>query len=308
MKKILLILLLCIVVVACSNKENINKQVKHKLKIVATTFPQYDFIRAIAKDKVELKLLIKPGIETHNYEPSPSDIKLLGNSDIVVNIGAHNDVWVSKIIEELTHKPTLISLVNLTNVLTDEIKEGMTNINANPNLVDEHVWTDPNKVIEIVQKLTDLLSEKDPNNASEYTKNAQEYISKLKKLDQDFKALANKAKNKTIIVADRFPFRYLVERYGFNYYAAFSGCSHETEVSAKTVKFLIDKVEQLAIPFIYTIEFSNQKIAKSISHDTNVKILNLHSAHNISPQDFNQGLTYLDIMQHNLNNLKSVIN
>ena len=173
--------------------------------------------------------------------------------------------------------------------------------------LDEHVWTSPRNAMIIVNKLGKTLSELDPANADVYAANAGAYAAKLADLDKEYKDLVAGAVRKTIIVGDRFPLRYLADAYGLNYFAAFTGCSTDTEASAGTIAFLIDEVKEHQIPIVFYIEFSNQKIANAIAEATGAKTREIHSAHNVSKQDFESGVTYYDLMKKNLIVLKEAL-
>lgn len=173
---------------------------------------------------------------------------------------------------------------------------------------DEHVWTSPQNAIQIVKKLTAELSKVDPDNADYYKKNSENYIKKLKGLDKKFEDVVKNGKRKEIIFGDRFPFRYFVDRYGLKYYAAFPGCSTDTEASASTVAFLTNKVKEDQIPVIFHIELSNNKIAESIAEATGAKILQLNAVHNVTKEDFDKGETYLSLMEKNLKPLEEALN
>lgn len=173
---------------------------------------------------------------------------------------------------------------------------------------DEHVWTSPQNAIQIVKKLTAELSKVDPDNADYYKKNSENYIKKLKGLDKKFEDVVKNGKRKEIIFGDRFPFRYFVDRYGLKYYAAFPGCSTDTEASASTVAFLTNKVKEDQIPVIFHIELSNNKIAESIAEATGAKILQLNAVHNVTKGDFEKGETYLSLMEKNLKPLEEALN
>lgn len=173
---------------------------------------------------------------------------------------------------------------------------------------DEHVWTSPQNAIQIVKKLTAELSKVDPDNADYYKKNSENYIKKLKGLDKKFEDVVKNGKRKEIIFGDRFPFRYFVDRYGLKYYAAFPGCSTDTEASASTVAFLTNKVKEDQIPVIFHIELSNNKIAESIAEATGAKMLQLNAVHNVTKEDFEKGETYLSLMEKNLKPLEEALN
>jgi zinc transport system substrate-binding protein len=172
---------------------------------------------------------------------------------------------------------------------------------------DEHVWTSPQNAKLIVQKITGVLAQVDGPNAAEYEKNASAYLAKLTDLDAAFRNMIGGAKRKTFIFGDRFPFRYFADAYGLNYFAAFPGCSTETECSAATVAFLVDKVRAEKIPVVFHIELSNEKIADTICEETGAKKMLLHAVHNISKRDFEGGVNYHDLMVQNVQNLKEAL-
>lgn len=333
MKKIITILLslliLFTVITSCQNidknnqkNDNENPKVETHLSIVTTIFPQYDFTRQIVGDLAEVHMLLKPGAESHSYEPTPQDIKLIQNSDLFIYVGGENDTWIEGIIESMGEQaPDTMRLIDLVDTLDEDIVEGMQHKHENNNNeetendkadehdheLDEHVWTSPIKAIEIVKKITEVLSKKDPVNANVFQTNSENYIEDLETLDQEFRDIVKNAKRKTILVADRFPFRYLVEEYGIDYYAAFTGCSTDTEASAATVAFLINKTNELQLPYIFSIELSNEKIANSIVESTNAKKLTLHSIHNLSKEELAEGETYISLMQKNAKNLAKAL-
>lgn len=292
-----------------------------RLSIVASIFPQYDFVRQIVGDKADVTMLLKPGAESHSYEPTPQDIKTIHSSDLFIYTGGENDSWVEGILKSSDNQgPKTMRLVDLVDTVSEEVVEGMEHDHDHDydddhdhdndddhdhdHELDEHVWTSPVKAIEIVEKITDELVELDPNNAEEYRVNSEKYINDLKKLDADFRAVVADAKRNVILFGDRFPFRYLADEYGLKYYAAFTGCSTDTEASAATVAFLIDKTKELGLPVVFTIELSNEKIADSIVEATGVKKLTLHSIHNLSVEDLEAGETYISLMERNVENLK----
>jgi zinc transport system substrate-binding protein len=188
-----------------------------------------------------------------------------------------------------------------------EIGEFMAGHEHEETELDEHVWTSPKNAKLIVQKISDALCKADSANAEVYKQNTQAYLSKLDELDAAFQQVVDSAARKTLIVGDRFPFRYLADAYGLAYFAAFPGCSTETEASAATVAFLIDKVKDEEIPVVFHAELSNQKMANTISEATGAKVLLLHACHNITKAEFEQGISYLDLMQQNVENLKEAL-
>jgi zinc transport system substrate-binding protein len=172
---------------------------------------------------------------------------------------------------------------------------------------DEHVWTSPRNAKLIVRKIADTLKRRDAANAAAYETNAADYLAKLTELDAAFQAVVNGARRKTFVFGDRFPFRYFADAYGLSYFAAFPGCSTETECSAATIAFLINKVRSEGIPVVFHIELSNEKITDTICEETGARKLLLHAVHNISKRDFDRGANYYDLMSQNVQNLREAL-
>ena len=289
-----------------------------KLNIVTTIFPQYDFARQITKNKAEITMLLAPGVESHSYEPTPQDIIKIQKSDAFIYVGGESDEWVKEILESMdTSKMAVINLMDCVEPVKEEIVEGMEeekdegDEHKNGEEIieyDEHIWTSPRNAMLITNKIAEELSRIDSKNAEEYKKNAADYVKELQKLDKDFQSVVESGKRKTIAFGDRFPFRYFADAYGLSYTAAFPGCSTDTEPSAATIAYIIDKVKNEKLPVIYYIEFSNHKVADSISEATGAKALLLHSCHNVSREDLDKGVTYLDLMKKNVENLKEALN
>ncbi|MDR0485893.1 MAG: metal ABC transporter substrate-binding protein [Elusimicrobiota bacterium] len=285
-----------------------------KLKIVVSIFPQYDFTRQITKGLADIEMLIAPGAESHSFEPTPQDIIKIKNSDIFIYIGGESDAWIDKILKSMdASDKKIIALMNLIDPVEEELVEGMQDDEQDAEEggeekeYDEHIWTSPKNAIEIVKSLCEILQEADPKNARAYQKNTSAYIKQLENLDEELQSIAKGGKRKTIVVGDRFPFRYLADELKLQYFAAFPGCSTETQPSAKTIAFLINKVKTEKIPVVFYIEFSNQKIADIIVERSGAKKLLLHSAHNVSKTDFEKGISYLDIMKTNAEHLKEAL-
>ncbi|MDR1021494.1 MAG: metal ABC transporter substrate-binding protein [Synergistaceae bacterium] len=286
-----------------------------KISIVTTIFPQYDFARAIAGDKADMTMLLRPGAESHTYDPTPRDILKIKDCDVFIYGGGESDEWVNRVLESVdTSKMKIISLMDCVDVVEEEIVEGMQEEEEEEEghdheaEYDEHVWTSPKNVKVIVQKISDVLTDVDPANAGVYTKNAADYLVELDKLDKAFADVVKGASRKTLVFGDRFPFRYFADAYGLNYFAAFPGCSTETEASVATVAFLINKAKAEKIPVVFHIELSNEKIADTICEATGAKKLLFHASHNISRDDFQNGVTYLDIMTANVGALNEALN
>ena len=307
MKKtnILLIILSIFLITGCKLKTNNDKKL-----IIATNFPSYDAARAIIgdSDTIELKMLLKPGSDIHDFEPTPKDIKNIIDSSLFIYVGGESDEWIDDVLGDVNKDKTkLVKLMDLVDLKEEEIVDGMES-DEEEEEYDEHIWTSPLNEIIIINYLKDEIIKIDPDNKDIYEKNASDYINQLKDIDNEFKDIVKNGKRKTIIFGDRFPLRYFVDLYDLDYYAAFPGCSEQTEASAKTISFLINKVKSENIPVVFKIELSNGKIADTIANETNAKVLEFHTAHNISLKDFNNGITYVDIMKKNIKALKEALN
>lgn len=295
-----------------------------KLNIVCTTFPQYDWMRQILGeelDDTELTMLIANGADLHNYQPTAEDIAKVGSADLFVYVGGESDVWVEDALKEATN-PNLKSVNMLdvlgTDVKEEEIVEGMMSEEEEEEEgeeegpeYDEHVWLSLKNAHALVQALSDELQTIDADHASVYEKNTTDYLARIDDLDEKYEKMVKDASLHTVVFGDRFPFRYLVDDYGLNYYAAFVGCSAETEASFKTITFLAKKVDEEQLPAILTIEKSDQKIAKTIQENTKKKdqnILAMHSLQSVTEQDLTDGFTYEKAMQDNLAVLQQALN
>jgi len=284
-----------------------------KLNVVSVIFPSYDFVRVIASDRVNLVMLLPPGAESHSYEPSPRDIITIEKSDLFIYPGGENYAWADRILDSMdspAKKTKALQLMDMVDTVKEEEQvEGMqadADTDTGP-AYDEHVWTSPKNAKSIVAGLAQALCALDPANADFYRENAGDYSERLDELDALFRSIVDGAKRKTIVFGDRFPFRYFTDAYGLKYYAAFPGCSTETEPSAATLAFLINKIKSENIPVVFYIELSNEKMADTISEATGAKKLLLHSCHNVTRKDFENGVSYLDIQKMNAEHLKEAL-
>jgi len=293
-----------------------------KITVTSVIFPSYDFVREIAGDRVNLILLLSPGSESHSFEPSPLDIITIRESDLFIFPGSENAKWVDRILDSLGEsygqKMKILKLTDLVEAVEEELVEGMEDDHDDHHhedeehdddipALDEHVWTSPLNAKVIVAAITEALCELDSVNADFFRQNAADYFTRLNALDAEFRLLVESAKRRIIVFGDRFPFRYLANTYGLKYFAAFPGCSTETEPSASTVAFLINKVKSENIPVIFHIELSNEKIADVISESTGAKKLLLHSSHNLTKRDFDSGANYIDLQKANIVNLREAL-
>lgn len=303
MKKIFSILIILLIICGCRNSKS------NKITIVTTNFPSYDFVRSITKNSdIEVKMLLKPGMEMHGYEPTPQDIIDINNSKLFIYVGGESDSWIDDVLQDInTDNKKIIKLMDLVDLCDEEIKDGM-DIEEEDKESDEHVWTSPLNAIKIIDSLKEEIKDIDPDNSSLYEDNANNYIDEIKEIDSEIRDIVKNSKRKELIFGDRFPLLYFVKEYNLDYYAAFPGCSEQTEASAKTISFLIDKVKSDNIPVIFHIELSNSKIADTIASETGTKVLKFNSAHNITKDEFDKGVTYVDLMKDNIKVLKEALN
>lgn len=294
-----------------------------KITIISTTFPGYDFARAVVGDneEVEIEMLLAPGSESHTYEPSPQDIINIGNADMFIYVGGESDEWVEEILSDIdTSDMKIIKLMDYVTVYEEEIVEGMEVSEEHDHDAeeseehdheeveyDEHVWTSPVNAIILVEEIGSQIIEILPDSEEELNENKNNYMSELEKIDLEIVEVVENAVRTEVIFGDRFPLRYFVSEYNLDYYAAFPGCSEQTEASAATIAFLIDKVNEDNIPVIFSIELSSNEIAQAIADETDAVILEFHAAHNITQTDFDNGVTYVELMQRNIEALKEAL-
>lgn len=299
-------------------------------KVVATIFPQYDFARAIGGDRIELSMLLKPGMDSHSYSPSPQDIINIQNCDLFIYIGGENDHWVEKILDSFDEGkgPKTLRLIDSVSAVEEELAEGMQEEDhghghdhghahedgaeeyghEHEAEYDEHIWTSPRNAEKMAAAIKEALASVDPENSSFYEENARAYAAELEKLDEDLRRTTGGGRRRLLVFGDRFPFRYLTDEYGLKYAAAFPGCSAESEASAATVAYLIDKVRKENVPVVFHIEMSDEKTADAICRETGAKKMLLHSCHNLSREEIEEGATYVALMRKNLENLKEALN
>lgn len=305
----LLSLALLFTATACSSKnsESENKPDSGKISIVSTIFPPYDFAKHIAGENAELKILLPPGNESHTYEPSPSDIIAIQECDVFLYIGGENEQWAEKLLGNADSSEVkavkLIDTVDLIYEDEGEEKSG-TEHEGHHHEYDQHIWTSPANSILMLDAICDAICEADSENAEKYKANRDSYKAEITALQSDIKSAADSAANKTVIFADRFPFRYFADEFGLECYAAFNSCSDESEPSAVAVTSLIEKIKSQSIPVVYYLEFSSKKVADTLCSQTGAQALMLHSCHNVSKEDLDNGETYVSLMRKNLENLK----
>lgn len=284
-----------------------------EISVVATIFAPFDFARQIAGDCASVTMLLPPGAEAHSYEPSPKDIIDIQNCDVFIYVGGESDAWVADVLNSVGDGVRTVTLMDCVDVVEEEQVEGMEaetpesgDTSKGPEY-DEHVWTSPRNAVLICAKICDALCEADPANADTYRTNCDNYVDELNKLDAAFTDVVANGVRKTIVMADRFPLRYFTDAYGLTYYAAYPGCSDDAEPSAATVAFLIDKVKTENIPVVFHIELSNEALADTVCEATGAKKLLFSACHNVTKEQFESGVTYLDLMWDNVAALKEAL-
>ena len=332
MKKII-IAVLCMLLTAgalagCGEKNKSEKNAN--LSIVTTIFPEYDWVREIMGDEAEnadITMLMDNGTDLHSYQPTADDISKISKCDLFIYAGGESDEWVKDALKQAENKD--MKVINMMEMLgdsvkTEEVVEGMESEHDHDHdedgdhhdsdqevEYDEHTWLSLKNAEMICEAIENDLSSLDPENKDIYKKNSEEYISKLSELDSKYQKTVDDAARKTVLFGDRFPFRYLTDDYGLDYYAAFVGCSAETEASFKTVKFLAEKVDELDLPCVMTIEGSDHKIAETIIRNTadkDQKVLTMDSMQSVTASDLKDGKTDLSVMEKNLEALKEALN
>ena len=331
MKKLILTLLTLTLVLSfasCGTAES--DADTEKLKIVTTVFPQYDFARAVASgepDSVEITMLLPPGSESHDYEPTVSDLALIEECDLFICVGGETDAWVDSVLEAIGRSDGVLRLIDMVELLPEDnslimedshhghdhaegevCEEEHEHEHDEHTSYDEHVWTSPRNAAYITDVICEAMCEEMPSLADSFRKSADEYIGKLMALAEDFESVSENAARDTVIFADRFPFRYLAHDVGITYRAAFSGCSSDSEPSLSTIYHLTEVAKEKAVPVIFTIEFSSHATADVIAEECRAAVLELHSCHNVSKADFESGITYLDLMEMNLDAIKTALN
>ena len=331
MKKNISVLLTAMMMASCLSACGLQDAPKasagSKLQIVTTIFPEYDWVMNVLGDKAseaEVTMLLDNGVDLHSYQPTVDDILKISTCDLFIYVGGESDEWVEDALKESTNKDMYV--IDLLDVLGDNVKEeevveGMQEEEEEAHEhedgeneeteYDEHVWLSLQNAARLTAKISDVLQTIDTKNAQSYKANAQNYISKLNELDRQYQDAVSSAARKTLLFGDRFPFRYLVDDYGLSYYAAFVGCSAETEASFETISFLAAKADALSLDCVMTIEGSDHRIAETIVQNTaarDQKILTMDSMQSTTSRDVQSGATYLGIMEENLDVLSEALN
>ena len=291
-----LLLALCLLLTACSAGAESRGE---PLRVVATDFPCYDLARQVLGSDASLTLLIRPGMDTHTYEPTPADAKAVYEADVLIYIGGTSDAWVENM---LADAPDVMAVRMMDSV--QPLEEAHAEHGHEDISYDEHIWTSPVNMRAMLSSVEEALCAADPDGASTYRANAEAYDAQLVQLDQTFRDLVSGAARTELIFADRFPFLYFAREYGLSYVSAFSGCSEEAQPSVQAVAALIDAVEQDGVPVIYVIEMSTGDVARAVAEQTGAEIVEMHSCQSVTGEEFEAGETYLSLMTRNVEALR----
>ncbi len=345
LKKIISLIIAVLLIIGClsacgsdSGQPNADTD---RIQIVSTIFPEYDWVMNILGDNpagADVTMLLDSGVDLHSFQPTADDILKISTCDMFIYVGGESDEWVDDVLDEAANEDMIV--INLLDTLGDVVKEeevieGMQEDEHDHEHdedehdedehdedgdheheegeieYDEHVWLSLRNAVALVNNISEALQKLDPDNGEYYQKKTEEYTEKLKALDEEYQTVVSEASYDTLLFGDRFPFRYMVDDYGLNYYAAFVGCSAETEASFETITFLAGKVDELSLAAVMTIEGTDHRIAETIVENTQAKdqqILTMDSMQSVTAKDVESGAEYISIMEKNLSVLKDALN
>ena len=295
---------------SCTSTDNSSSDDSGKIKISATLFPQYDFARQIAGDKAEITLLLPSGMDSHSYEPTPADIININKSDLFIYTGEYLESWANDIVGDIdTDKTHVLDVSSGIQLVKEEDEhhhddEDEHHEEEHHHEYDPHIWTSPVIAMQMADNIAEALCETDSVNSDYYKQNAENYKKQLQELDSEFREIVADGKRNTIHVGGKFALYYFTQEYGLDYVSAFDSCSGETEPSAKVMSEMISSIKENNIPVIYYEEIAEPTVANMIADETGAKPLLFHSCHNVTPEDFRNGVTYIDLMKQNAVNLR----
>lgn len=331
----------------CSPRAETDGAADGRLNVVTSLFPYYDFARQIGGEEIDLSLVVPAGMDSHAFEPTPADMRMIQEADIIFCNGGEMENWLEQVLASLdTSDIQVVTMMDFVDAVEEEIVEGMEDSghghehgdaddwdaddadgwdadgaddwdaddadgghdHDHEHELDEHIWTSPRTAQVFARVIGDALAGADPGHAALYGERTEAYIGQLSALDREFEELTAGSRRHMMVVADKFPFRYLADDYGLEYRAAFSGCSSDSEPSAKTIAYLIDLVREQEIPVVYYLELKTPRVAEIIGEETGAEPLLLHSCHNVTRREFESGVTYLQLMEQNVENLRKGLN
>ncbi len=311
---VMLIILFSLSMTACDKggdaiSDSGNEADTEKLTAVATLFPQYDFARIVGGEKVEVIKLLPNGVESHSYEPTPSDVIAINDADFFIYTGDNMEPWAATIIDGISSEEiSVVDVCQKVPLLETGGHDHEGEVEADEYTADPHIWTDPTRAMIMVDNIAAAFAAKDPENSDYYESNAEAYKEELRALDNEIQDIVVNGKRDKLIFGGMFAFTYFCDHYGLEYDAAIDSCSEHGEASAKKVAELIDEIEEEDIPIIYYEELRNPTVAQSIADSTGVEMLLFHSCHNVTDAEIEAGVSYLSLMEQNAVNLKKGLN
>lgn len=300
-----IVIMLGIILLAVNNtKEESNDS--SKIEVVATLFPQYDFVKQVGKDKVEVSLLLPPGTETHTYDPSPKDILNINKSKLFVYTGEYMEPWAESIASSIDKSVKVLDVSTGIEYIKEE--HNHEEEHEHEHEYDPHIWLDISNAKIMVDNILKSLIEIDSENAEYYTQNATEYKEKLDELDMKFENVISSGKRNIICFGDKFAYMYFIQRYNLEYITAYDSCSSSSEPSVARVLEIEERIQKENIPVIFYESLSEGTVAKSIARDMNIQALEFSSVHTVSLEDVQNGATYISVMEKNLDSLSKALN
>ncbi len=304
-----------IILSACGKGEK--EDTDKKIQIVTTLFPQYDFARQIAGDKAEVTLLLKPGTESHDYDPTPADMISINDADLFIYTGEYMEGWAANILDSVDNKE--LNILDVSKGITlcktgedehehSEKDEHAKEDEGHNHEYDPHIWTSPKNAIVMMNNILEEIIKLDPENEAYYRENAEKYIAEIESIDTQIRDIVANAKYDTIYFGGRFAMLYFVNEYGLKYVSAFDSCSTETEPGAKLVAAIVDEMKSNGAKVVFYEELASPKTAEAIAEEVDGETLLLHSCHNVSSDEFENGATYVSIMKQNVINLEKGLN
>ena len=328
----------------CSPRVETDGAPDGRLNGVTSLFPYYDCARQIGWEEIDLSLVVPAGMDSHAFEPTPADMRMIQEADIIFCNGGEMENWLEQVLASLDISDIqVVTMMDFVDAVEEEIVEGMEDSghghehgdaddwdaddadgqaagdwhaddadgghdHDHEHELDEHIWTSPRNAQVFARVIGDALAGADPGHAALYGERTEAYIGQLSALDREFEELTAGSRRHMMVVADKFPFRYLADDYGLEYRAAFSGCSSDSEPSARTIAYLIDMVREQEIPAVYYLELKTPRVAEIIGEEKGAEPLLLHSCHNVTRREFESGVTYLQLMEQNVENLRKGLN
>ena len=314
MRKILSLILSVVLIASVLHSCSETKPDKDKPLVVATNFVLYDTARTLAGELADVRMLLPPGADAHEYELTLADTALVADADLFLYIGGESEDWVDDLFASMREedRPLSCRMMDGAVIRSEEVREGMQTEeggihDGNEEEYDEHVWTSFENLYGIAEQICAGLQARMPDRTDTLNERLIDYKAMIGEIEDDYRAAVDGARRRTLVFADRFPFLYLVKELGLDYYAAFSGCSSNVEASLATIHFLVTKVQDEGIPAVFIIEFSDGKCAEAVARETGCEILTLYSGHNVTPEEFASGITYPELLRRNLEALKKAL-